>query len=80
LPVIEKTGLPDTYLFSFDVYPFGKLDADGKPLEPPTSDFITSYAQHFDEALAPLGLRVALSKADLENVIIDHLDREPAEN
>ncbi|MGB6941395.1 MAG: TIGR03435 family protein [Bryobacteraceae bacterium] len=79
-PVIDRTGLLDSYLFSFDFYPFGKLDADGKPPEPPASDLITSYCQHLDEALAPLGLRVALSKADLENVIIDHLDRQPTEN
>jgi uncharacterized protein (TIGR03435 family) len=30
--------------------------------------------------LAPLGLRLTLSKADLDNVIIDHLDRQPTEN
>jgi uncharacterized protein (TIGR03435 family) len=35
---------------------------------------------HYDEALAPLGLRLTPSKAALENVIIDHLDREPTEH
>jgi uncharacterized protein (TIGR03435 family) len=80
LPVIDRTGLLDPYLFSFDFYPFGRLDEDGKPLEPPSSDFITDSSQHLNEALAPLGLRIALSKADLENVIIDHLDRQPTEN
>ena len=80
LPVIDETALRDSYLFSFDIYPFGELDADEKPPEPPTSDFITDYSRHLDEALAPLGLRLKLSKAQLENLIIDRLDRRPTEN
>ncbi len=80
LPVMDRTGLLDSYMFNFDFYPFGKLDADGKPPEPLTGDFITGYTQHLDEALAPLGLRLTMSKADLENVIIDDLDRQPTEN
>jgi uncharacterized protein (TIGR03435 family) len=80
LPVIDTSGLIDSYLFSFDFHPFGKLGDDGKPLERPSSDFITSFSQHLDEALAPLGLRLSLSKVPLDNVIIDHLDRQPTEN
>jgi len=79
-PVLDRTGLLDSYFFSFDFYPFGKLGEDGKPLEAPSGDFFADQARHYDEALAPLGLRLTPSKAALENVIIDHLDREPTEN
>lgn len=80
MPVVDRTGLLDSYLFSFDVYPFGKFGEDGKPLEGPIVDFVADEARHYDDALAPLGLRLTLSKLPLENVIIDHLDREPTEN
>ena len=33
-PVVDGTGLLDSYLFSFDFYPFGKLDEDGKSSDP----------------------------------------------
>jgi uncharacterized protein (TIGR03435 family) len=79
-PVLDRTGLLNTYSFSFDFYLFGKLGEDGKPLEPPTDDFPADVARHYGEALAPLGLLLTPSKAALENVIIDHLDREPTEN
>jgi uncharacterized protein (TIGR03435 family) len=80
LPVIDRTGLVDSYLFSFDVYPLGELDADGKSTDPPGGDFVAYLARHWDDGLAPLGLRLTLSKADLENVIVDHLDRQPTGN
>jgi uncharacterized protein (TIGR03435 family) len=80
LPVVDKTGLLGLYFFSFDFYPFGKLGEDGKPLEPPSSDFAAYETEHLDDALAPLGLRLALSKLPLEDVVIDHLDRIPTEN
>jgi uncharacterized protein (TIGR03435 family) len=79
-PVVDRTGLLDSYLFSFDFYPFGRLGEDDKPLEPPSGDFFADLARHYDEALAPLGLRLTPSKLPLENVIIDQLDREPTEN
>jgi uncharacterized protein (TIGR03435 family) len=79
-PVVDRTGLVGVYLFSFDFYLFGKLDEDGKPLEPPTGDFFMDQAYHYNEALAPLGLRLTPSKVLLENVVIDHLDRVPTEN
>jgi uncharacterized protein (TIGR03435 family) len=79
-PVVDRTGLLDSFLFSFDFYPFGKLGEDGRPLEPASGDFVTDQARHCDDALAPLGLRVALSKVPLENVIIDQLGRAPTEN
>jgi uncharacterized protein (TIGR03435 family) len=79
-PVVDRTGLVDSYLFSIDLYPFGKLDEDGKSSDPPTGDFFAYLARRYDEALAPLGLRLTSSKSAIENVIIDQLDREPTEN
>jgi len=79
-PVVDRTDLLDSYLFSFDFYPFGKLDDDGKSPDLPGGDFLANLARHYGEALAPLGLRLTPSKVALENVIIDHLDREPTEN
>jgi uncharacterized protein (TIGR03435 family) len=80
MPVIDETGLVGPYLFSFDYYPFGKRDEDGKLPEMPYDDLPTSFGLRYDEALAPLGLRLVRSKVPLENVIIDHLDRDPTEN
>jgi uncharacterized protein (TIGR03435 family) len=79
-PVNDTTGLAGSYLFSFDFYPFGKQGADGKYVGLPTGDFLTSQAVRYDEALAPLGLRLTLSKMRLDNIIIDHIDRVPTEN
>jgi uncharacterized protein (TIGR03435 family) len=79
-PVVDRTGLDGPYLFSFDLYPLGPEGEDGKPLEPFSGDFLADLARHYNEALAPLGLRLTPSKLPLENVIIDHLDRTPTEN
>ncbi len=79
-PVVDRTGLAGTYLFSFDFYPFGKLGGDGNPLGPPTNDFFADLVRHYDDALAPIGLRLTPAKLPMENVIIDQLDRTPTEN
>jgi uncharacterized protein (TIGR03435 family) len=80
IPVVDRIGLDGTYLFSFDIYPFGRMGEDGTLEGLDGGDFIEFFGRHYDDALAPLGLRVTHSKAPLMNVIVDHLDRDPTEN
>jgi uncharacterized protein (TIGR03435 family) len=77
LPVIDNTGSIGRYVFAFDVY------SQGRPGEERPSDadnFTASLVVIHDEALAPLGLHLALKNAPLETVTIDHLAVKPTEN
>jgi len=72
--VIDQTGLTEQYLWIFD------FRLGGKYREVQSNDFLLELGRWYDEGLQEMGVRLQPTKATLDNVIIDKLEKMPTEN
>jgi uncharacterized protein (TIGR03435 family) len=85
-PVIDKTGLTGRYDFTFEYTP----DLSGLPPLPPPpggaaptapGETATDPGSNMASALEKeLGLKLTASKARLDVIVVDHVDKTPTEN
>jgi uncharacterized protein (TIGR03435 family) len=79
-PVLDKTGLTGNYDFSLDFMP----DVGGVPLAPSAAGPNDSASEPGSSLAAAvqqqLGLRLVASKAKLDVVVLDKVERMPTEN
>lgn len=78
VPVVDLTGLKGSYDFAFSWAPSGKFNAGAKPgdsASTPTGDLT-----FFEGIERFLGLKLGLQKHPMEVVVVDHVERTPAEN
>jgi uncharacterized protein (TIGR03435 family) len=68
--VLDKTGLPGSYVMTLDWAPDGA----------PTGTDDVALPSLFTALQEQLGLKLAFTKAPVETLVIDHVDRTPAEN
>lgn len=72
MPIADKTGLGKRYDFTFEYggMPFLALSQAGA----------ASNLTAIQNSLETLGLRLVKARVEVKNVIIDHIERTPAEN
>ena len=73
-PVLDKTGLPGTYNFTFRWSPPRPQMVNGVGTSPPADDAPSIYT-----ALQEVGLKLQPATGSIETVVIDHVER-PSEN
>jgi uncharacterized protein (TIGR03435 family) len=92
-PVIDMTNLPGTYRFTFEIFPpspsadggrkggppadgAGGRDGGAPGADPPHDSFGDALFQALEKA----GLKLEKSKAPIETIIVDRLEKTPTEN
>lgn len=76
MPVIDMTGLNGKYDFDFDISAFVPQDKDRIPGDPPP-DPVTILGTLLPKQL---GLRIESRKLPVPILVVDHLEKTPAEN
>jgi uncharacterized protein (TIGR03435 family) len=76
--VIDKTGLDGLYDFTLEYAGgWGPGGADPRPLPDGQSDTASTF---FDAIRQQLGLQLKESKAPLDVLVVDHMDKVPTAN
>ena len=82
IPVVDQTGIKGSYNFEFNFTPAGRLngaggrgDSDQRSAAP-----IGSGLSLFDALQAQLGLKLESRKIPMPVVVVDHVERTPADN
>ena len=82
MPVLDRTGLEGTFDFKLDLRPYVTARQDGAPLvnrdTPGMTDALVDIATVALEE--ELGLKLEQSKVRLEVLVVDRVDKSPAEN
>jgi uncharacterized protein (TIGR03435 family) len=81
-PVVDLTGLKGAYDFVFSWAPSGRFVTAAKPGEPvsATASTPTGDLTFFEGLEKYLGLKLAAQKYPMPVVVIDHIERAPADN
>ena len=81
-PVVDLTGLKGAYDFALSWAGAGRISAAAKPADPAsgTASAPTGDLTLFEGVEKFLGLKLATQKHPMQVVVIDHIERTPAEN
>jgi uncharacterized protein (TIGR03435 family) len=84
MPVVDQTGLQGFYEFQVFWTPAGRLNAGpgrgGDAGAENRSTIVGSGASIFDALQSQLGLKLESKKLPMPVVVVDHIERLPAEN
>jgi uncharacterized protein (TIGR03435 family) len=80
LPVVDMTGLGGRYSLVLEVSLSDLSPTHRQNSEDPKSDLEETALRAFNSGLTKLGLRLERRKGPIETVVVDHVERTPAEN
>jgi uncharacterized protein (TIGR03435 family) len=81
LPVVDTTGLPGVYQVSLDIRPPFQFPRPGPALGPADAAGASDLeGESIRASLQKLGLRLVPRKLPVEKLVIDHIDKKPAQD
>jgi len=75
MPIVDQTGLTGHYNYFLDIASYVTEEMQKSPGPPPEANSIVAQAMQ-----AQLGLKLEAKKAPVEMLVIDHVEKTPAEN